>query len=323
MIISLIWILGMLMGQNSEIPDGYYLVTRDNCGEPEEQPHLIEGQNWKFSPDEIGEDLIPLDSPLRTVAHDNKVVFRIKGLYKDAAYKVRVTYMSDSKKRSQKFLINDTVVQERVDVSNKEAASYVVDVPADLYESGEIDLIWEKIEGPNAVVSTIELWSDRKELSPDMVIDVSGDFEGNLRGEVEDINVQKPMAGIEVQAIIGEKQVGSAQTDESGKFSLEIDEKACEVQDAFIKVRALTKESQSEFTIAKNEVFLNSLHFTPVPTKVSGVQNTQVSLNGEWLFNNQPTPDFWKQSSPDLNNWSTIQVPGEWVMQGFEVEPNS
>lgn len=53
---------------------------------------------------------------------------------------------------------------------------------------------------------------------------------------------------------------------------------------------------------------------SPVPESVKGVNTTVFSLNGTWKFN------------PDCNNkssWADIEVPGEWVMQGFTVKPGT
>lgn len=46
-------------------------------------------------------------------------------------------------------------------------------------------------------------------------------------------------------------------------------------------------------------------------------KDSKISLNGEWYFSPSPSAEFWKERNV---NWSLIQVPGEWVMQGFEVE---
>ncbi|MCD4734840.1 MAG: glycoside hydrolase family 2, partial [Bacteroidales bacterium] len=64
---------------------------------------------------------------------------------------------------------------------------------------------------------------------------------------------------------------------------------------------------------------LHAQHYTPVPEKVSGIDKTTISLNGKWLFNPAPEKEFWK--SDKTNDWKEIEVPGEWVMQGFNVEP--
>ena len=69
-------------------------------------------------------------------------------------------------------------------------------------------------------------------------------------------------------------------------------------------------------------IFAFSLYaqpYTPVPGKVSGIDKTTISLTGKWLFNPAPEKEFWK--SDKTNDWKEIEVPGEWVMQGFNVEP--
>jgi beta-galactosidase len=69
-------------------------------------------------------------------------------------------------------------------------------------------------------------------------------------------------------------------------------------------------------------IFALSLYaqqYTPVPEKVSGINKSTFSLNGKWQFNTAPEKDFWKSGT--TNDWKEIEVPGEWVMQGFNVEP--
>lgn len=57
--------------------------------------------------------------------------------------------------------------------------------------------------------------------------------------------------------------------------------------------------------------------YIPVPDEVKGTDVAEISLNGTWQFNPVPATDFWKHKPKD---WSSIDVPGEWVMQGFNVE---
>lgn len=53
---------------------------------------------------------------------------------------------------------------------------------------------------------------------------------------------------------------------------------------------------------------------SPLPVKM---EKQKVSLSGIWRFNPSPEKNFWEKS---IRNWKEIEVPGEWVMQGFEVE---
>ena len=54
---------------------------------------------------------------------------------------------------------------------------------------------------------------------------------------------------------------------------------------------------------------------SPLP---ANVETQKISLSGFWQFNPSPEKEFWKKEK--VNNWKSIEVPGEWVMQGFEVE---
>jgi beta-galactosidase len=58
---------------------------------------------------------------------------------------------------------------------------------------------------------------------------------------------------------------------------------------------------------------------TPAPLAVAGLDTFRISLDGAWQFNPAPHAEFWKQ--PPIG-WASVQVPGEWVMQGFNVPPN-
>lgn len=59
---------------------------------------------------------------------------------------------------------------------------------------------------------------------------------------------------------------------------------------------------------------------SPVPTAVSNAGAVKLDLNGSWYFN--PAPETGIENKTVNTSWKTIQVPGEWVMQGFAVEKN-
>lgn len=54
---------------------------------------------------------------------------------------------------------------------------------------------------------------------------------------------------------------------------------------------------------------------SPLPATIQG---QKISLNGEWYFHPSLKSGF--NGTEDVKNWNTIQVPGEWVMQRFEVK---
>ncbi len=63
--------------------------------------------------------------------------------------------------------------------------------------------------------------------------------------------------------------------------------------------------------------------YTPKPMAVSGVQAPVINLNGEWSFCSGPDKNFWQKPDSKRLEWKPIRVPGEWLMQGFKVEPNT
>ena len=72
-----------------------------------------------------------------------------------------------------------------------------------------------------------------------------------------------------------------------------------------VSVLCLQSVSATDFTVPR---------LSPLPVKV---EKQKIPLGGNWQFNPSPEKEFWKQGN--VTNWKSIEVPGEWVMQGFEV----
>jgi beta-galactosidase len=60
---------------------------------------------------------------------------------------------------------------------------------------------------------------------------------------------------------------------------------------------------------------------SPVPITTNNISNVKLDLNGSWYFNPAPESGFENRTTPNAS-WKEIEVPGEWVMQGFNVERN-
>ncbi len=63
--------------------------------------------------------------------------------------------------------------------------------------------------------------------------------------------------------------------------------------------------------------------YSPPPVVLNGVEDTIINLNGTWKFNPLPDIDFDSVDYAATASWSDIQVPGQWVEQGFTVKPNT
>jgi len=57
----------------------------------------------------------------------------------------------------------------------------------------------------------------------------------------------------------------------------------------------------------------------PLPAATAGVANPVISLDGAWKFTLKPPTNFW-DNGVDPAGWSEITVPGEAIMQGFDVD---
>jgi len=63
---------------------------------------------------------------------------------------------------------------------------------------------------------------------------------------------------------------------------------------------------------------VSAIRWTPFPSSVSGLNDIKIDLNGTWQFNTSPGKDFFLNKKQ--SGWKTIEVPGEWVMQGYTVK---
>ncbi len=78
-------------------------------------------------------------------------------------------------------------------------------------------------------------------------------------------------------------------------------------------ISALSMQSQYKYDSSKVE----TIRWSPNPSYVEGIEQTKMDLNQNWKFAISDSLNI-----ADLNqlNFSSIKVPGEWLMQGFNVE---
>jgi len=83
---------------------------------------------------------------------------------------------------------------------------------------------------------------------------------------------------------------------------------------AFLFLLNLQANAQFKYDAQK----ISAIRWTPVPASVNELKDFKIELNGNWQFNAYPEKDFFLKSK--LSGWKTIEVPGEWVMQGHTVK---
>ena len=83
---------------------------------------------------------------------------------------------------------------------------------------------------------------------------------------------------------------------------------------AFCILLGMPVNAQFKFDAQK----VSSIRWTPTPASINELKDFKIDLNGQWSFTTTPETDFWKKNK--IEGWKSIEVPGEWVMQGFDVE---
>ena len=206
-------------------------VAYDDAGAVNKQPHLVDGGNWKFNnPGDANE-------AARTAAFGERLEFAYAGLNPKAAYKVRLRFFSDDP-REVRVTAGGAALLKSIAIETARVAEREAEIPPAAYVAGKLAPAIERINGPNAVVSEVEV------LSTD-------------------------------PAPLGTPPIP--------------------------------------------DVVLPRL--SPRPVAVAGTTMASVDLAGAWRFNPAPPADFALAATESGDGWADIQVPGEWVMQGFKVAP--
>jgi len=158
-------LLLVIFATNFAAAQSWHSVAYDNAGVAGKQPHLIQGESWEYPADALPLSAVAKDDPARTVAFGDAVRFGYAGLVKDAKYKCKMTFLSDDAERKVKVLAGDTTLAKEISLAQGKKATHEFDLPAATYANGTLQLVVQKVAGPNAVVSEVTiLASDAKKL---------------------------------------------------------------------------------------------------------------------------------------------------------------
>jgi beta-galactosidase len=288
-------------------------VLYDDCGSPGRQPHTA-ASAWTFP-----EAAVSGSEAARTVAFDARaVVLRYAGLASDAQYALRFTYATETDgPRTQRVLVNGTELQPATDLPRGEARTYDLALPDDVANTGTIELAFERVSGPNAVVSEVWLLSDA--VQPSMALSTASDLRGELTARCWS-GLLEPLAGARIVLAAGERQVAWATTGPDGAARFALSSLLADTH-----AGALTITAEHGAARATTEAPIEGLVFrrpilTPVPEPAD--DSTSIPLSGEWAFCPAPEGEWWRVRPP-AGEWKPIQVPGEWAMQGFRVAPGT
>jgi hypothetical protein len=295
-------------------PAGFYLVAVDDCGNPAHEAHLVEGRDI-----EIPASLAPMASPEeRTTSGGEEVVYRYSGLAPGERYKVRVVYLSDHASQGVKLTAGAVELQSRFDEPEHQAAMREIDVPASAIQKGVLELKFEPAGHGEVSVSLIELWCTSSALANNLHLQIGGDSRGGITGVVTDwLNRPAPQTSIRVYCP-NMAEIG-ATADAAGRFSVRASAAWRSLAPQLVSIEASRGKFSTSTTIHSLEIFPPDIRLTPRPSTVLGINTLKVDLGGRWNFIVQPSPRFWEKSPVPPDQVSSIQVPGEWAMQGYSI----
>lgn len=227
---------------------GLRRVATNDCGVDNAQPFLIKGENG------ILPESFPGSKEAKTINVGNTLIYAFDQMDIQADYQMEVVYLAD-KRSEQRVVVDGNEVQAPVVLEKGVERRYVIDLPKKAYAYGQLVLVFEALNGDNAVVSELNLYSSNPApLKP---------FEGDRKKDL-----------VHIQAYT-------------------VDTTVC--AEKVLPIYAIK------------------------PHLVAGVYNPVLSLNGIWSFNEKPATYFYERKQMG-QEWKPIVVPGQWSMQGFQVD---
>lgn len=227
---------------------GLRRVATNDCGVDNAQPFLIKGENG------ILPESFPGSKEAKTINVGNTLIYAFDQMDIQADYQMEVVYLAD-KRGEQRVVADGNEVQAPVVLEKGVERRYVIDLPKKAYAYGQLVLVFEALNGDNAVVSELNLYSSNPApLKP---------FEGDRKKDL-----------VHIQAYT-------------------VDTTVC--AEKVLPIYAIK------------------------PHLVAGVYNPVLSLNGIWSFNEKPATYFYERKQMG-QEWKPIVVPGQWSMQGFQVD---
>lgn len=295
----------------------WFTVAVDNAGEPGLQPHLTAGSDYRFPESDIPLAVARAGHPVRTAAFGAEVWFSWAGLKPEARYRLRLTFLSDAP-RTQQIDLDGRIVVEELRLPESRIVYCIVDLPFP-QEDGACVLKIRSLQGPNAIISMVELYSNHVGLHPDPVFEAQGDCRGGIEGVLYDRNRStRPFNGIEVRLFSPDPSRSLVtRTDEAGLFRFTVPRSWAAGETDLARVTAALPEETLTLDLSLQGVFPPRL--TPRPVRARHLTETEISLNGIWRFHASPPSGFPDLDPAETVGWDAIEVPGEWTMQGFEV----
>ncbi|MCC5947354.1 MAG: hypothetical protein JJT89_02770 [Nitriliruptoraceae bacterium] len=304
----------------------WYLVRFDDGGAPGRQPNVRSTSNTTCSPEQMageGSDLTAAESFIGLST-------AYRGLDPDASYRLEVAYgTSASEPRMQSIVVAGQEVdpprvlpvgrvetftfdlEQRPSADGRLAIEFVAHAPPEL--AGRVEEV-----GEPPMFTRVSLLVDREPGSVTLDADTLPD--GGVAIALRTVPELRPVAGAPVRVTIPDADIDAElETDAQGDACLILAERAREVAPGTrIVVESGAGDTATRLELTTDATFHSTWPALTVPP-VSGFDNTSaVSLDGTWRFDPSPAQDCTEAAFDDAD-WAPINVPAQWVQEGFDV----
>lgn len=137
----------------------WHKVASVDVVHPAQCPFVVSGAPYHYNASQMPEAALPAEASERSLLCGPRLAFCFEGAKTGAQYQVRAVFLSDDGTRTQRIAVGDAILEKRLALPLRQVLSKAWDVPAGAIAQGELDLEMVCLSGPNAVVSSLELWS--------------------------------------------------------------------------------------------------------------------------------------------------------------------
>ena len=305
-------------------------IRYDNCGTLGFQPHVLIRADVLYEKSEDGwtkgkltysKDEVDAPAQSRTVACDIQAVrMQYDNLDPNAHYCLRVAYGTKrGSRRTQMLLAGKAVIHDELTMPQGKVRIFEFDVPSKTVASGILELTFKKISGLAAVVSEVWLLSDMQQ--PELRISVESGPCGTLMVRAAD-GLRGQCEGAEI-TVTGPNDLSlQEKTSSAGVALIDLSKSVSSRTTGELTVTVRTDQTATTRIVPIDRLFFRLPVLTPIPDRVLGASRQAMSLCGTWRFAVAP-PENFANIELDDSNWNLINVPGEWVIQGFTVAKNT
>lgn len=300
-----------------EIPEGYALQTFDDCGVPGRMPH-VPADTYRYIFPEGSVNASLRDRTISNGMPDFKMLFQ--NLKQDVPYVLAITYASEKEQptpRVQSLYAGNILIHKPYKLPEGTSQRIFLSIPNEAIQNGELELSFIRNEGPNAVVSVVELWAPVP--SPKaLTLEAIPSINGKIRGGVLDLAYEGiANVKVSVQKEGVDQLLQELQTDSDGSFEIDTSNWVSSKEKGALEISVEYEGLERKVCVDFSELYFILPTFRPVPAQVDNIPYTELSLNGIWRICikdfDTPPNEF------DGSDWYDFQVPGQWLQQGFNV----